>query len=498
MPLVNAGVLMLTIKQPAFRYALSILAALVALLLRRLLDPLLGPENPYHTAWAAVAFSAWYCGVGPALVTMVISLAGIWYWFLPPYDSFALRSTAEVFGIFGFMALCAVIIAMGGFTRRSMIKRLRVEEDLLNAQHELENRVRERTAVLEQKTKEMAEQAAMLNLANDAIFVRTAADRISYWNEGAERLYGWSKAEALGRSPHELLHTEFPLPVENIKMRETWEGEIRHTKRDGAQVIVASRWRTLRDPDRNPVGWLEINTDVTLRHRAEDATRRLSGRILTLQDEERRRIARGLHDSLGQYLAALKMNLDSLLASNGEQREVVADCSDILNKCLADIRTISHLLHPPLLDESGLATAARWYVDEFSRRSGIAVSLECSPERMRLASDTEIALFRAIQEALTNVHRHSGASAVRIRLALDEKRARLEIRDDGKGIPQDQLRRFIEGAAQPGVGLAGMRERVRELGGTLEIQSEDGAGTALIIVVPVSSKATVAPGILVT
>ena len=396
----------------------------------------------------------------------------------------------------GFLALCAVIIAMGDFTRRSVVKRQRVEEELRKAQHDLENRVRERTAVLERKNKETAEQAAMLSLANDAIFVRTTADTISYWNEGAERLYGLTRAEALGRTPDELLRTEFPVPLEDIKARDSWEGEIRHTKRDGSQIIVASRWRTLRDRDQNVMGWLEINTDVTSRKRAEEAARRLSGRILTLQDEERRRIARGLHDSLGQYLAALKMNLDSLSAANGKLTELVSDCSDIVSKCLADMRTISHLLHPPLLDESGLASAVRWYVDEFSRRSGIAVSLDVSPERMRLPADSEIALFRAIQEALTNVHRHSGASSVHIRLVLEGKQVHLEIRDDGKGIPQERLNRFAEGTAQTGVGLAGMRERFRELDGVLEISSA-GTGTTLMIVVPVSSKATVSPGILV-
>lgn len=399
----------------------------------------------------------------------------------------------------GFLALCAVIIAMGDFTRRAMVKRDRVEEELRRAQLELENRGRERTVVLEQKSKEAAEQAAMLNLANDAIFVRTAADTISYWNEGAERLYGWTRAEALGRSPHELLRTEFPIPLEDIKIRDTWEGELRQIKRDGAQIVLASRWRTLRDSERNAVGWLEINTDITSRKRAEEAARRLSGRILTLQDEERRRIARGLHDSLGQYLVALKMDLERLPVSSREQRELVSDCCDIVNKCLTDVRTVSHLLHPPLLDESGIASAVRWYVDEFSRRSGIAVNLDISPERMRLPSVTEIALFRAIQESLTNVHRHSGASSVHIRLALDREQVHLDIRDDGKGIPQEQLTRFMEGTAKTGVGLAGMRERVRELDGVLEIRSGS-TGTTLIIVVPVvvpDSSAATSPGILV-
>jgi PAS domain S-box-containing protein len=484
------------VKQPTARYVLAILAAVAALFLRKLLNPLFGSENPYHTAWVAVAFSAWFCGVGPAIVTVVVSLVGIWYWFLPPNGSFALRDITEVFGMLGFVALCALIIAMGEFSRRSIATRLETEEELRKAHRELEDRVEERTAALEQRTAELADQTMMLDLANDAIFVRTARDTISYWNEGAERLYGWTKAEALGRTTHQLLRTEFPIPLASIQSRETWEGELRHTKRDGTQIIVASRWRTLRDRDGKVIGWLEINTDVTSRKRAEEAARRLSGRILTLQDEERRRIARGLHDSLGQYLAALKMNLDCLPDPTNEQSKLIADCSDIVNRSLAEMRTISHLLHPPLLDESGLESAARWFVDEFSRRSGIAVTLNVSPERMRLPSEIEIALFRAIQEGLTNVHRHAGATSVDIRVAANGAQVRLEIRDNGRGIPQEQLSRFAERTAPTGVGLAGMRERVRELHGTLEIHS-NGTGTALTVEVPASAKPTIAQNSLV-
>ena len=490
--LLRLGTLMRIVKQPVARYILGILAAVAALFLRKLLNPWLGNENAYHTAWVAVAFSAWYCGIGPAIVTAVISLVGIWYWFLPPNGSFALQDATEIYGMLGFLALCALIIAMGELTRRSIATRLEAEEELRKTHHELEDRVKERTAALEQRTAELADQAMMLDLANDAIFLRTARDTISYWNEGAERLYGWTKAEALGRSPHELLRTEFPIPLASIQSRETWEGELRHTKRDGTRIIVASRWRTLRDRDHNAMGWLEINTDVTSRKRAEDATRRLSGRILTLQDEERRRIARGLHDSLGQYLAALKMNLDCLPNPTNEQSKLISDCSDIVNRSLAEIRTVSHLLHPPLLDESGLDSAARWYVDEFSRRSGITVTLNVSPERMRLPSDVEIALFRAIQEGLTNVHRHSGATSVDIRVSVSGSEVRLEIRDNGRGIPQEQLSRFAEGATPTGVGLAGMRERVHELHGTLQIHC-NGTGTELTVVVPASSKPTIAP-----
>jgi len=203
-----------------------------------------------------------------------------------------------------------------------------------------------------------------------------------------------------------------------------------------------------------------------------------------LQDDERRRIARGLHDSLGQYLTALKINLDRLSASDNGDAALASESAGIVDKCLTETRTISYLLHPPILDEAGLGSAARWYVDGFSRRSGIKVNLNLSPKLGRMHRDVEVALFRAVQEGLTNVHRHSGCSVVDVSLSLNTKQLRLEIKDDGRGIPQKRLRSLIEGAAAAGVGLAGMRERMRELGGSLEIRS-DRAGTTVVISIPV-------------
>ena len=154
------------------------------------------------------------------------------------------------------------------------------------------------------------------------------------------------------------------------------------------------------------MGWLEINTDVSARKQAEEAARSLSGRILTLQDDERRRIARGLHDSLGQLLAALKMNLDLLSTEHGNRAKLILESSKIVDQCVSETRTISYLLHPPLLDEAGIGSAVRWYVDGFAQRSSFKVKLELSPKLNRLHRDAEIALFRAVQ--VNNVHRHSG------------------------------------------------------------------------------------------
>ncbi|MGA7926982.1 MAG: DUF4118 domain-containing protein [Candidatus Sulfotelmatobacter sp.] len=482
----------------ARRYVVAILASLVALIVREMLSPLLGAHNPYHTVWLAVVFTAWYCGVGPSVVGTLLSVVGVWYLFLPPLHSFALQQPeVEISGMIGFLVFSGFIIALGEANRRArarsereVAERRRIEDELRKSHQELEHRVKERTAELEHNVAEIREKVALLDLANDAILVKTADGKISYWNRGAERLYGWTMSEALGHSPAELLRSEYPIPLQEIESRDDWEGEIRHTTRDGSGIVVASRWTTLRDNEGKPVAWLEINTDITTRKLAEEAARRLSGRILTLQDEERRKMARGLHDSLGQYLASLKMNLYLLSTADGNRKKLSSECSEIVDKCLTETRTISHLLHPPLLDEAGFGSAARWYVDGFAERSGIKVDIDLAPTLDRLPTDVEIALFRALQEGLTNVHRHSGASAVDIRVRVDAEQAHLEICDNGCGIPKKRLTQITDGDGAAGVGIAGMRERVRELKGSLEIQS-NGTGTKVIVAIPLPQQAAV-------
>lgn len=214
------------------------------------------------------------------------------------------------------------------------------------------------------------------------------------------------------------------------------------------------------------------------------ALRRLSVRVLGLQDAERRRIARELHDSLGQYLTGLKIDLD-MLRENPKSPELWVQSEELLARCIAEVRTLSYLLHPPMMDEAGLSSAARWYLQGFSERSGIAVNLEASDDLDRLPDAVEVALFRIIQEALTNVHRHSGATAADIRMLRDAEQVLLEIKDNGRGIPKEVLRRFSETGAGTGVGLTGMHERVRELGGNLNLES-DASGTSLLVTIPIS------------
>lgn len=475
------------------KYALAVLCAFAALFLREVLSPFFATRHPYHTVWLAVAFCAWYCGVGPSIVAVVIDAIGIWYWFVPPVRTLFGKDVPEVSGMLGFLVFSAIIIAFGESTRRGLAKLQRTEELLRKAHEQLEDRVQERTAELKRSTADALEKATLLDLANDAIFVKTAQGKITYWNRGAEKLYGWTASEALGQTAGELLRTQYPISGFDIEQKDSWEGELPQTTRDGKPILVQSRWTTLRDEKGAAVGWMEINTDITQRKRAEEASRTLSARLLTLQDDERRRMARGLHDSLGQYLAALKMHLDMLADSTGKQMGMIAECSDIAGKCLVETRTVSHLLHPPLLDEAGFSSAAQWFVEGFAQRSGFTVNLELPPEMGRLNSDVEIALFRALQEGLTNVHRHSGGSAVDIRLTLHDRRVQMEIQDNGHGISHDTSSRILEGAGETGIGIAGMRERVKDLGGVLEIESDPG-GTILRLTLPLSQNGEMVNG----
>ncbi len=200
--------------------------------------------------------------------------------------------------------------------------------------------------------------------------------------------------------------------------------------------------------------------------------RLLSAQLMRVQDEERRKIARELHDSVGQYLAALKMNLVRLEMSSPNDLQVVADSDDLIDRCLSEIRTISYLLHPPLLDERGLPSAAQWYVEGFSKRSGIEVLLHIDDHLGRMPQEVETALFRLLQESLNNVHRHSGSKKVDVAIRLDDGKALVTIRDYGRGFRLQQLQDVQQGRSQ-GVGLTGLRERVAALGGSLEVDSAE-------------------------
>lgn len=218
---------------------------------------------------------------------------------------------------------------------------------------------------------------------------------------------------------------------------------------------------------------------------SHQAAQRLSARLLQLRDDERRKFSRELHDSIGQGLAAAKMVLSSLAVGHESERGY-SECLNLLDQAIKETRTISHLLHPPGLDESGFSSAAKWYAEGFAKRSGLDLKIEIAEPAARLPREMEIALFRVLQESLANIHRHSQSNSAEIRFEAQREQVTLTVRDHGTGISKEVIDRF-RSSGTSGVGLAGMRERIRELGGTFQVESSD-AGTCVQVVVPLAGQ----------
>ena len=358
----DAGLSARTSRNAVVRYILAIALTSAFLLACRSLNPFVSDNVTYIVLIPVVAFVAWYCGVGPSLLTIVLVVGRMMYWPIPKH-AVALPNLAQLISALAFLFASTLIVALGEARRRD-------NERLRSAQGELENRVQERTTELD---------------------------------------------------------------AANHKLR------------------------------------------------------RLTTRLLELQDEERRRIARELHDSIGQMLAALSMNLSGVRADIDRMAKATAtltDSEDLVQEMCKEVRTISHLLHPPLLDEAGLSSALGWYADGFAQRSKIAVDLDCPDDFGRVPREMETAVFRLVQECLTNIHRHSGSATAKIGLHRSKHQVVIEVEDKGKGIPVEKLDRMTSVGA-PGVGITGMKERVRQLGGTLEIESS-GSGTRVLARLPVS------------
>jgi signal transduction histidine kinase len=305
------------------------------------------------------------------------------------------------------------------------------------------------------------------------------------------------------------------------------DAEVHIERPDGSRIIVIVNIAPVTNDQGEITGAINCFYDVTERKRAEEALREsvterrrteealresetqlrlaneeleslvqrrtatlrhLSAKLMRLQDEEHRRIARNLHDSLGQYLASIKMNLDTLSSSaSPNQAEPLSEALELVERSITETRTLSFLLHPPLLDEVGFASAARWYTDEFAKRSGIEVKVDLPDGIDRLPELTEIALFRILQESLTNVHRHSGSSSVEIGLTVTENQVLLSVRDFGRGMPAGLRQGSDQNGNHVGVGLSGMRERITDLGGSLNIESSS-HGTAIIVAFPLAAQ----------
>jgi PAS domain S-box-containing protein len=285
---------------------------------------------------------------------------------------------------------------------------------------------------------------------------------------------GYAAHEIAGRNIRELIDAEH-IPqtlrqLADLRARKVERADLerRYVRRDGTRVWGRTTITRLADTDI----LIAVVQDIDARRRAEEAVRRLSGRFLHLQDEERRRIARSLHESAAQTVAALSMNLQRMerMALPQLAAETLQDSLALAAQTSREIRTLSHLLHPPLLEEAGLPSSLRWLVQGFGQRSAVEVTLDIADDLGRLPTELEITLFRIVQESLTNVHRHSGSQSASVWLRRNGPEVVLEIADQGIGIPEEMLERVrSQSSAAVGVGIAGMRERLSQLGGTLEI-----------------------------
>jgi len=313
---------------------------------------------------------------------------------------------------------------------------------------------------------------AMFENALDSMLLLDNDRRILDANESALRLIGCSIDEMRKRRWDDLVPHERLAGVEDFwaafleQGARRGEADIRQSAGNARLVNFSARANIL--PGRH----LVTIQDVTERREAEDSLRLLSQRLMRLQDDERRRIARELHDSTGQGLAALRMHLDAISAAAPElppkAKKSLLDAVEVCQTCTSDIRTISYLLHPPLLDEVGLLPALEWYVAGFSERSGVQVIRDIAEPGKALSTELNTALFRIIQEGLANIHKHSQSKQAKLRLWGDEKTIILEISDDGKGIDPKRVQNRRGGVGGLGVGITGMRERVRQLGGKIE------------------------------
>jgi PAS domain S-box-containing protein len=347
-----------------------------------------------------------------------------------------------------------------------------------------------------------------------AIFLLSPAGEVMTWNAGAERIKGYSAREIIGEHFSRFYATEAResgWPQRELEIAASigrFADEGWRVRKDGSQFWASVVITALRSRDTGELrGFSKVTRDLSERRALEERTQelnkelrtrmaqlaesrsqlelrnlelqRLSGQLVRVQDEERRRIAREMHDDLGQVLVALKMNLDS-----SQPFESRSDSIQLAEKALTKVRSISYLLHPPLLDESGLLAALHLYVEGFQKRSGLRISIDCKPSPFpRLSSDMETSVFRIIQEAITNVHRHSRSPDARIEIHQQPDRVFVRIRDFGIGMPMDERPGSLP--AVTGVGISGMRERVKQLGGEVNILRAE-PGTLIEAVIPLS------------
>lgn len=335
--------------------------------------------------------------------------------------------------------------------------------------------------------------AAIVESSDDAIVSKDLNGVIQSWNPGAQRIFGYSPEEVIDRPitiiiPSELQEEEREILSRLRKGERIDHFETVRLRKNGSHVNVSLTISPVRDNQGQIIGASKIARDISERKCFEDTLKEseFTSRLLKVQDEDRRRIARELHDGVGQVLAAISMNVDGVVKESHklstEAARRAGEIKELIRQASTDIRTVSYLLHPPLLDELGLVSALKWYIDGFAERSKMKVTLELPPSLERVPRDLELVVFRIAQECLTNIHRHAKCSSALVRLSNADGNLTMEIRDTGQGIDKE-LQTKIASGETTGVGLRGMRERVVALGGSFAIESNEN-GTSVLVTLP--------------
>jgi PAS domain S-box-containing protein len=342
---------------------------------------------------------------------------------------------------------------------------------------------------------ETAEQAALLELTQDSVFVIDMEGAVLFWSRGAEAMLGYTKAQAAGKIAHDLLCTEFPQPFSEIRaelMRVGhWEGDLIKTAQDGRRIVVAGRWALQWGKRDQAPRVLVINSDITERKRGEESLvlqreqlRALAERLQWVREEDRKKVARDLHDQIGQILTAIKMDMTwmtrHLPESEGAVLARLTESIKLINDGVKAVRTICSGLRPGVLDDLGLSAAIEWQASEFASRNDIQCQVSVPPVDLHLDGDRATATFRIFQECLTNVVRHAQAKSVRVALCQEEESILLVVEDDGIGFCESGFSNSLGS-----LGLLGMKERAQFCGGDVHISSSPGNGTTVTVRVPV-------------
>jgi PAS domain S-box-containing protein len=337
--------------------------------------------------------------------------------------------------------------------------------------------------------------AAIVESSDDAIVSKNLDGIIQSWNGSAERLFGYTAEEAIGQ------HITLIIPSdhrdeETMILEQLRRGvrvdhfETVRMRKNGTPIDISLTISPVKDSTGRVVGASKVARDITENKRAEQARKEaeLSRQLLHVQDTERRRIGRELHDGVGQLLAAINMNVTRVAREKDKLSAAAArsveENTSLTAQAIAETRTVSYLLHPPLLDEVGLQSALRWYIEGFAERSKIKVTMEIAPDLGRLPENYELSLFRIAQECLANIHRHSGSFTAIVRISRRPEKVEMEIRDEGRGI-DPEIQSKLDCGASIGVGFRGMKERAGLVGGMLTVRSS-GKGTSVVVVLPLA------------